>query len=103
MDKLIPFHETGRVKANIYARQLTNEGFDLSFAIPVEKIDDGRFIHLEGHHRAEAFRLAGFNRVPVVYDPNVIRSQEHAFIMSGGMSRVLRRHSGRFGNISRGK
>jgi hypothetical protein len=70
IDKLIPLHppDTGNLAVEYFER-LKQEGFPLGRSIPVERFEDGRFFLKGGHHRLEALRLAGFKRIPVLYNP----------------------------------
>jgi hypothetical protein len=40
------------------------KGYDLSQAIPVARMPDGRLVQLGGHHRVEAMRLLGELTIP---------------------------------------
>jgi RHS repeat-associated protein len=55
------------LKADYLAARIRNEKFDLTYAIPVFRVEDGTFVLRGGHHRTEALRRLGYKQVPVVY------------------------------------
>jgi len=46
------------------AASIQARGYDVSQAIPVARMPDGRFVQLGGHHRAEAMRQLGEASIP---------------------------------------
>jgi hypothetical protein len=46
------------------ALDIQANGYDLSQAIPVARMPNGRFVQLGGHHRAEAMRQLGETTIP---------------------------------------
>jgi hypothetical protein len=46
------------------AASVKANGYDLSQAIPVARMPDGRLVQLGGHHRAEAMRRLGETTAP---------------------------------------
>jgi hypothetical protein len=46
------------------ANSIRANGYDLSQAIPVSRMPDGRLVQLGGHHRAEAMRQLGEKTIP---------------------------------------
>jgi hypothetical protein len=47
------------------ALSIQANGYDLSQAIPVARMPDGRLVQLGGYHRAEAMRQLGETTIPV--------------------------------------
>jgi len=68
IDNLIPIHPPdtpGNIDKLI--KSINENGFNLNYAIPVIKVDDGTFILAGGHHRTATLRALGFDEVPIVF------------------------------------
>ena len=69
LSQLHPLHPVPRpgVPPNHIANlalSIQANGYDLSQAIPVARMPDGRLVQLGGHHRAEAMRQLGETTIP---------------------------------------
>lgn len=69
LDDLHPLHPVPRpgIPPNyitILANTIRANGYDLSRAIPVARMPDGRLVQLGGHHRAAAMRQLGEATIP---------------------------------------
>jgi ParB-like chromosome segregation protein Spo0J len=69
LDQLHPLHSVPRPGVppghilNL-ASSIRANGYDVSQAIPVSRMPDGRLVQLGGHHRAEAMRQLGEATIP---------------------------------------